>query len=150
MTLYIRNLRPQQANLDFRLPEKTQLFRREISAFGMIALESLSADEEAAVIKHLENYGGRSLSNFVGARNENKTVRTPFVYHNKPITDDTLVIGADLVRDTNQQIANEQIADSTAKVVKMVEQKTKTNLKDGTGVTMLDENGQTVSQVVKG
>lgn len=146
--LYIANLRPQHYQLAVRLPERQQPLHRDIEPFGTVTL-SLSKDEEAAVIDHLRIYGGRSLSEFSGYRKENPLVKTPIVYHDKEINYDSVQIGVDLVKETAQAIANEQLADSTAKVVKSAEQKTGKAMKAGSGVQVIDENGDAIAEVTK-
>lgn len=146
--LYIANLRPSVYQLSVRLPERKEPLMREIASYGTVSL-NLSKDEETAVIAHLQNYGGRSLSEFTGYRKDNPTVKCPIVYHDKEISYDSVQIGVDLVRQTAQNIANEQLADSTASNVKAVEQKTGKQMKSGSGVQILDENGNVVSEVTK-
>lgn len=146
--LYIANLRPSVYNLSVRLPERKEPLTREISPYGTISL-SLPADEEAKVIEHLQIYGGRSLSSFVGYRKENPTVKTPIVYHDKEINYDSVQIGVDLVKQTAQNVANEQLADSTAASVRAAEQKTGKIMMGSSGVQVIDENGNVVSEVTK-
>jgi hypothetical protein len=130
------------------LPERKEPLTREISPYGTISL-SLPADEEAKVIEHLQIYGGRSLSSFVGYRKENPTVKTPIVYHDKEINYDSVQIGVDLVKQTAQNVANEQLADSTAASVRAAEQKTGKIMMGSSGVQVIDENGNVVSEVTK-
>ena len=146
--LYIANLRPCNYTFQVRLPERAQPLGREIPPYGTIVL-NLSRDEESAVIEHLNNYGGRSLPEFTGYRKDNPTVKCPIVYHSKEISYDSVQIGVDLVRQTAQNIANEQLASSTASNVKAVEQKTGKQMKGGSGVQILNEQGEVVSEVTK-
>lgn len=146
--LYIANLRPSVYHLSVRLPERKEPLTREIAPYGTISL-SLPADEEAKVIEHLQIYGGRALSSFVGYRKDNPTVKTPIVYHDKEINYDSVQIGADLVKQTAQNVANEQLADSTAASVRAAEQKTGKMMQGSSGVQVIDENGNVVSEVTK-
>jgi len=146
--LYIANLRPCNYSFQVRLPERAQPLGREISPYGTISL-NLSRDEETAVIEHLQNYGGRSLSEFTGYRKDNPTVKCPIVYHDKEISYDSVQIGVDLVKQTAQNIANEQLATSTAANVKAVESKTGKMMKGGSGVQVIDEQGKVISEVTK-
>lgn len=146
--LYIANLRPSHYGLHVRLPERAEPLTRDIQPYGTISL-NLSADDEKAVIEHLRTYGGRSKSEFNGYRKDNQTVKTPIVYHDKEINYDSVQIGVDLVRQTAQNVANEQLADSTAASVRAAEQKTGKQMKGGSGVQVLDENGNVVSEVTK-
>jgi len=150
MTLYVANLRPQTYTLRVRLPEKSQPLLRVINPYGTLQL-NLPVDAEKAVIEHLRIYGGRSLTEFTGYRKDNINIKTPLVYHDKEINYDSVQIGVDLVRDTAQQIANNQLADSTATVVKAAEQKTGKKMKDGSGVRVYDaDTGEAVAEVIKG